>query len=61
MVRALVGTMIEVATGARLLAGWEALLAGGRRGDAGPTAPAHGLALERVFDAFAPAGATRSW
>jgi len=49
MVRALVGTQLEIATGTRSLAGWGALLAGGRRGEAGPTAPAHGLCLERVL------------
>ena len=48
MVRALVGTMLEVATGRRSLARFAALLDGATRGEAGPTAPAHGLCLERV-------------
>ncbi len=51
MVRALVGTMLEVATGRRSLARFAALLDGATHPDrsmAGPTAPAHGLCLERV-------------
>jgi tRNA pseudouridine38-40 synthase len=48
MVRGLVGTMIEVGTGRRTLASFASLLAGAERGEAGPTAPAHGLCLERV-------------
>ncbi len=48
MVRGLVGTLLEVALGQRSLAGFAALLAGGERGAAGPTAPAHALALERI-------------
>jgi tRNA pseudouridine38-40 synthase len=48
MVRSLVGTLLEVGTGKRPLEGFVALLGGARRGDAGPTAPAHGLTLERV-------------
>lgn len=48
MVRSLVGTMLEVAVGRRTLARFAALLAGATRGEAGPTAPAHGLCLERV-------------
>jgi tRNA pseudouridine38-40 synthase len=49
MVRALVGTLVEVGTGRRSLESFAALLAGGARAAAGPTAPAHGLVLERVF------------
>jgi tRNA pseudouridine38-40 synthase len=48
MVRSLVGTMLEVGDGRRELSGFVALLAGAPRGDAGPTAPAAGLSLERV-------------
>ncbi len=48
MVRGLVGTLLEVARGERTPAQFAALLSGGERGAAGPTAPAHGLALERV-------------
>lgn len=49
MVRALVGTLVEVGTGRRSPESFAALLAGGERAAAGPTAPAHGLVLERVF------------
>ena len=48
MVRGLVGTLLEVALGQRTLSGFAALLAGGERGAAGPTAPAHALTLERI-------------
>lgn len=48
MVRSLVGTMIEVGLGKRSPAEFAALLDGRSRGEAGPTAPAHGLVLERV-------------
>jgi tRNA pseudouridine38-40 synthase len=48
MNRALVGTMLEVAGGRRSLANFAALLAGRPRPAAGPTAPPHGLYLERV-------------
>ena len=48
MVRGLVGTLLEVAFGRRTPASFAALLAGGERGAAGPTAPAHALALERI-------------
>lgn len=48
MVRGLAGTLLEVALGRRPLAGFAALLAGGDRGAAGPTAPAHALTLERI-------------
>ncbi len=49
MVRALVGTLIEVGTGRRSPESFAGLLAGRPRGEAGPTAPAHGLVLERVL------------
>jgi tRNA pseudouridine38-40 synthase len=48
MNRVLVGTMLEVATGRRTLEDFTALLTGRPRSDAGPTAPAHGLALVSV-------------
>ncbi len=48
MNRVLVGTMLEVATGRRTLEDFTALLTGRPRSDAGPTAPAHGLALASV-------------
>src|SRR5579875_4035576 len=45
MVRALVGTMLEVGSGRRSPARFAALLAGRPRADGGQTAPPHGLAL----------------
>lgn len=48
MVRALVGTMLEVAGGRRKLAEFERLLDGGERSEAGPAAPARGLTLVNV-------------
>lgn len=48
MNRVLVGTMLDVASGRRTLEEFEALLAGRPRAEAGPTAPAHGLALASV-------------
>ncbi len=48
MNRILVGTMLEVAAGRREVSRFADLLEGGRRSDAGPTAPAHGLALVSV-------------
>ena len=48
MVRALVGTMLEVAGGKRTLAEFARLLSGGERSEAGPTAPAPGLTLVNV-------------
>jgi len=49
MVRGLVGTLLEVAAGRRSPDDFAALLGGAPRGAAGPTAPAHGLCLDRVF------------
>jgi len=48
MVRAIVGTLVEIGRGWRDAADVSRLLAGGRRAEAGPTAPAHGLFLVRV-------------
>ncbi|HYM45033.1 MAG TPA: tRNA pseudouridine(38-40) synthase TruA [Solirubrobacteraceae bacterium] len=48
MNRVLVGTMLEVAAGRRTPADFERLLEGAPRAQAGPTAPAHGLALASV-------------
>jgi tRNA pseudouridine38-40 synthase len=48
MVRALVGTMLQVGAGRRPVGAFGALLDGAHRRQAGPTAPPHGLALVRV-------------
>jgi tRNA pseudouridine38-40 synthase len=48
MIRALVGTMLEVARGRRSLEDFEALLKGAPRGEGGPTLAPHGLYLARV-------------
>jgi tRNA pseudouridine38-40 synthase len=48
MVRALVGTMLEVGSGKRKLADLEGLMRGGERRNAGPAAPAQGLTLVGV-------------
>jgi tRNA pseudouridine38-40 synthase len=48
MNRVLVGTMLEVAGGRRTLESFRGLLEGRARREAGPTAPAHGLALAAV-------------
>jgi tRNA pseudouridine38-40 synthase len=48
MVRALVGTMLQVSSGRRSVAGFVDLLAGAPRAAAGDTAPSHGLYLESV-------------
>jgi tRNA pseudouridine38-40 synthase len=49
MVRALAGTLLEVGLGKREPQALAALLSGGERGTAGPTAPPQGLVLEKVF------------
>lgn len=60
MVRILVGTVVDVARG-RLETGAVArALASGNRADAGTTAPAHGLVLERV-DLVLPEWVGPSW
>jgi tRNA pseudouridine38-40 synthase len=48
MVRILVGTQLEVATGRRTPASFQKLLGGASRPEAGETAPPHGLYLESV-------------
>jgi tRNA pseudouridine38-40 synthase len=48
MVRAIVGTLVEVGRGARTPGNITELLHGGTRADAGRTAPAHGLHLVAV-------------
>jgi tRNA pseudouridine38-40 synthase len=48
MVRAIVGTLVEIGRGRRPATGMADLVAGGTRADAGATAPAHGLFLVRV-------------
>jgi tRNA pseudouridine38-40 synthase len=48
MVRAIAGTLLDVGYGRRTPGDLDRLLAGAVRGDAGPTAPAHGLTLVRV-------------
>lgn len=56
MVRTLVGTLLEVGRGKRTVEDFQRLLQGAPRSAAGPTAPAHGLELSRVW--FDDAAAT---
>jgi tRNA pseudouridine38-40 synthase len=49
MVRALVGTLLEIGRERRQAEDMRRLLTGQPRGEAGPNAPAAGLVLERVF------------
>ncbi len=48
MVRAIVGTLLDIGEGRRTIADLERLLLGGERGDAGANAPARGLTLHQV-------------
>lgn len=48
MVRSIVGTLVEVGRGRRSPAVFAGLLSGRPRSEAGPTAPARGLVLQRV-------------
>jgi tRNA pseudouridine38-40 synthase len=55
MVRAIIVTFVDIGSGRRPADSMERLLVSGDRGDAGPTAPPHGLYLVRVdYDAAAP-------
>lgn len=49
MVRALVGTLLQLGASRLSLAEFEGLLAGGSRSEAGANAKAHGLVLQRVY------------
>jgi tRNA pseudouridine38-40 synthase len=48
MVRAIVGTLVEVGRGERSVQDFERAFRSLERSQAGPTAPAHGLCLLRV-------------
>ena len=60
MVRILVGTLCDVARGHRAEGTIARALASKNRGDAGQTAPAHGLVLERI-DLDLPPGTGEPW
>ncbi|MEK6201472.1 MAG: tRNA pseudouridine(38-40) synthase TruA [Desulfobulbaceae bacterium] len=49
MVRNLVGTLLEAGKGRRSVLEFEQTLLSRKRSAAGPTAPAHGLVLEKIF------------
>lgn len=49
MVRAMVGTLLEIGTGRMGMQDFESMLKTGTRSDAGPSVPAHGLFLENVW------------
>jgi tRNA pseudouridine38-40 synthase len=49
MVRNLVGTLLETGKGRRTILAFEQTLQAKSRSTAGPTAPAHGLVLEKIF------------
>lgn len=49
MVRAMVGTLLDVGYGRMSLPEFQTMLASGTRSDAGPSVPAHGLFLEKVW------------
>jgi tRNA pseudouridine38-40 synthase len=60
MVRILVGTLVDVARGQLDEGTVTHAIASGDRADLGPTAPAHGLCLERI-DAAIPEGSGVPW
>jgi tRNA pseudouridine38-40 synthase len=49
MIRIMIGTVVDIGVGRLPLETIEAALKSGKRSDAGKTAPAHGLRLEKVF------------
>ena len=57
MVRNIVGTLVEISQGRRSAADMARILASGDRALAGPTAPAHGLCLDRIRYGSLRAGA----